>query len=82
MKGMSINTLLWKAGWGLKKERESRKTKFDIFSGFLFELSELDSLPLEFDTKLFHSLVDYATVYHDGRMAFTFRNGTEIERKI
>jgi len=37
---------------------------------------------LEFDTKLFHSLVDYATVYHDGRMVFTFRNGTEIETKI
>ena len=67
---------------GLKKEWESREIKFDIFSGFLFELSELDSLPLEFDTKLFHSLVDYAMVYHDGRMVFTFRNGTEIETKI
>lgn len=67
---------------GLKKERESREIKFDIFSGFLFELSKLDSLPLEFDTKLFHSLVDYATAYHDGRMVFTFRNGTEIETKI
>ncbi len=35
-----------------------------------------------FDTKLFHSLVDYATVYHGGRMVFTFRNGMGIETKI
>ncbi len=66
---------------GLKKERESREIKFDIFSGFLFELSELDSLPLEFDTKLFHSLVDYATVYHDGRVVFKFRNGRRSRQK-
>ena len=36
----------------LKKDRESREIKFDIFSGFLFELSELEELPLEFDVKL------------------------------
>lgn len=66
----------------LKKDRESREIKFDIFSGFLFELSELEELPLEFDVKLFHSLVDYATVYHDGRIVFRFRNGTEIETII
>ncbi len=65
-----------------EKERERKEIRYDIFSGFLFELSELDSLPLEFDTKLFRSLVDYATVYHDGRMVFTFRNGMEIETKI
>lgn len=27
---------------GLKKEKENREIKFDIFSGLLFELSELD----------------------------------------
>ena len=66
----------------LKKERESREIKFDIFSGFLFELSDLEELSLEFDVKLFHSLVDYATVYHDGRVVFTFRNGAEVETRI
>ena len=66
----------------LKKDRESREIKFDIFSGFLFELSELEELPLEFDVKLFHSLVDYATVYHDERIVFHFRNGTEFETII
>lgn len=66
----------------LKKDRESREIKFDIFSRFLFELSELDELPLEFDVKLFNCLVDYATVYCDGRIVFQFRNGTEIETKM
>ena len=66
----------------LKKDRESREFKFDIFSCFLFELSEMEELPLEFDVKLFHSLVDYATVYHDGRVVFTFRNGAEVETRI
>lgn len=66
----------------LKKDWESREIKFDIFSRFLFELSELEELPLEFDVKRFHSLVDYATVYHDGRIVFQFRNGTEIETII
>lgn len=66
----------------LKKAWESREIKFDIFSRFLFELSELEELPLEFDVKRFHSLVDYATVYHDGRIVFQFRNGTEIETII
>ena len=66
----------------LKKDRESREIKFYIFSGFLFELSELEELPLEFDVKLFHSLVDYATVYHDERIVFHFRNGTEFETII
>lgn len=63
---MLINTLLCKAGWIEKRTGEQGN----------------QHLPLEFDTKLFHSLVDYATVYHDGRMVFKFRNGTEIERKI
>ena len=66
----------------LKKDRESREIKFDIFSGFLFELSELEELPLEFDVKLFHSLVDYATVYHDGRIVFQFRNGMDRNNNI
>lgn len=37
---------------------------------------------MEFDVKLFHGLVDYATVYHDGKIVFKFRNGTEIETII
>lgn len=62
----------------LEKERKEREFKYDIFSGFLFELGEIHELPLAFDDRLFYQLVDYATVYSDGRVVFTFRNGTEI----
>ena len=39
-------------------------------------------LPVDFNEKLFHRLVDYATVYHDGRVVFTFRNGVEVDTRI
>lgn len=31
-----------------------------------------------FNEKLFHRLVDYATVYSNGKVVFTFRNGVEV----
>ena len=37
---------------------------------------------VDFNEKLFHRLVDYATVYPDGRVVFTFRNGAEVSTKI
>lgn len=38
-------------------------------------------LPVDFNEKLFHRLVDYATAYHDGNVVFKFRNGMEVETK-
>ena len=32
---------------------------------------------MDFNGKLFHRLVDYAIVYSDGRVVFTFRNGVD-----
>lgn len=66
----------------LEKERKTREFKYDIFSGFLFELGEIHELPLAFDDRLFYQLVDYATVYSDGRVVFSFRNGTEITTEM
>ena len=66
----------------LEKERKEREFKYDIFSGFLFELGEIHELPLAFDDRLFYQLVDFATVYSDGRVVFTFRNGTEIKTEM
>ena len=66
----------------LEKERKEREFKYDIFSGFLFELGEIHELPLAFDDRLFYQLVDFATVYSDGRVVFTFRNGTEITTEM
>lgn len=66
----------------LKKERERKEIQYDIFSGFLAGLSETGELPVDFNEKLFHRLVDYATVYSAGRVVFTFRNGVEISTEI
>lgn len=66
----------------LKKERERKEIQHDIFSGFLTGLSETEELPVDFNERLFHRLVDYATVYSDGRVMFTFRSGVEVGTKI
>ena len=66
----------------LGKERERKEIQYDLFSGFLAGLSETEELPVDFNGKLFHRLVDYATVYPDGRVVFTFRNGVEIGTRI
>ena len=66
----------------LEKERERKEIQYDIFSAFLAGLSETDKLSLDFNEKMFHRLVDYATVYSDGRVVFTFRNGVEVETRI
>lgn len=39
-------------------------------------------LLMDFSKKLFYRLVDHATMYSDGRMAFTFRNGAEVSTEI
>lgn len=66
----------------LGKERERKDIQYDIFSGFLVGLSETEELPVDFNEKLFHRLVDYAAVYPDGRVVFTFRNGAEVGTEI
>jgi len=59
-----------------------KSIQYDIFSGFLAGLSETEELPVDFNEKLFHRLVDYATVYSDGKVVFTFRNGVEVGTEI
>ncbi len=67
---------------GLKKEQERREIQHDLFSGFLSGLEEVRELLVDFSEKLFRRLVDYATVYSDGRVVFTFRNGVEVGTEI
>ncbi len=66
----------------LQKEMEERKIKADAISGFMFEISELDELPIEFDEKLWNAVVDTVTVYEDERLVFKFKNGAEIEERL
>jgi len=46
----------------LKKERERKEIQYDIFSGFLAGFSETEDLPVDFNEKPFHRLVDSETV--------------------
>ncbi len=66
----------------LEKERERKGIQYDIFRGFLAGLGETGELPVDFDERLFHRLVDYATVYSDGWVVFTFRKGVKVSTEI
>jgi len=66
----------------LKKGQERRGIQHDIFSGFLAGLRETEELSVDFNEKLFHRLVDFAMVYSDGRVVFTFCNGWKPARRF
>ncbi len=51
-------------------------------ASFLAGLSETGELPADFNGKLFHRLVAFATAYSDGRVVFTFRNGVGASTEI
>ena len=44
----------------------------------LFELTELEAPPIEFDEKLWHAVVDKVTVMGDNRLVYSLKDGTEI----
>ena len=46
--------------------------------GMLFELTELEAPPIEFEEKLWHAVVDHVTVYNDDRLVYSLKDGTEI----
>lgn len=66
----------------LQKKRERRLQQADAMSGFLFAITELDTLQLQFNPTLRHTTVDHVTVYADECLVFHFRNGSDVEVKI
>ncbi len=50
--------------------------------GMMFELMELDALPLEFDEKLWCGTIDRVTVYADKRVIFRFKDGREVTTEL
>ena len=61
----------------LTRQRSEKEYKADVLSGFLFELGELDLLDTEWSDSRFRATVDRITVHNDGRLVFTFTNGSE-----
>ncbi len=66
----------------LQKTIEQRQLKADIIKNFISEISELDELPIEFNERLWNSIVDTVTVYEDERIVFRFKNRIEIEEPL
>ncbi len=66
----------------LQKQRDKMKAEAITIGGMMFELGELDSLPVVFDEKLWHGTIDHVTVYADKRMVFYFKDGKEIVTRL
>lgn len=67
----------------LQKLRITRSFQADVLECFMFEIKAIDTtLPLEFTDRFWNNLIDRVTVYHDGRMIFRFKNGTEATEKL
>lgn len=62
----------------IQTQRADKMEKADSISGFLFEISELESLPIAFSERLWHNMVDHVKVYEDDQLVFVFRNGIKI----
>ena len=62
----------------LTAERKKRDAESVAIGGMLFELTELEAPPIELDEKLWHAVVDHVTVYHDDRLVYSLKDGTEI----
>ena len=60
------------------KDKITRHKNLEIF---LNELQKQDGLISDFDPLLWHSLVDYVTVYNKDELHFTFKNGLKIPVK-
>ena len=62
----------------LMQERDERQFKSDLLSGFLFEMTEFDYLNAEFTDSRCIACLDHVTIYNDGRMVYSFLNGSDI----
>ena len=62
----------------LTAERKRMDAESIAIGGMLFELSELEAPPIEFDEKLWHAVVDKVTVMGDDRLVYSLKDGTEI----
>ena len=69
--------VLQKRYTALTRQREDKQFKAEELCGFLFELGELDLLDTERKDSRFRAIVERITVHNDGRLVFTFTNGSE-----
>lgn len=70
---------LQKKSFSLQKQKEERLAKRDLIGGFILELSKCKELLTEFNEQLWIAAVDKVTVFQNGGLVFTFKDGTEIK---
>jgi site-specific DNA recombinase len=63
----------------LEKERTLRLARADTFDAFIRTIRDVDTVPAEFDDRLWLKVIDTVTVRGDGTLMFRFQNGMEIE---
>jgi len=52
-----------------------KKARCELVEAFISELGKQEGLVVEFDERLWFTLVDFATVYSDTDVRFTFKSG-------
>ncbi len=62
----------------LEQERDDREYKSTVLSGFLFEMMEFEYLDAEFTDARCIAMLDHVSIYADGRMVYSFLNGSDI----
>lgn len=67
---------------GLKHRREQMQSYAIAIGGMLFELTELDTLPITFNEKLWNASIDRVTVYANERVVFHFKDGKDITEML
>lgn len=63
----------------LEQERTLRLARADAFDAFIRTVRDVDTVPAEFDDRLWQRTIDTVTVKSDGTLVFRFQNGMESE---
>lgn len=66
----------------LQRRRDRMKADAIAIGGMMFELGEVDALPVDFDEKLWNGTIDHVTVHADERVVFRFKDGKEIVTRL
>jgi len=63
----------------LETERTLRLARADAFDAFIRTFKEMDTIPTEFDDRLWQKTIETVAVRSDGALMFRFQNGMEVE---
>ncbi|MEM5770226.1 MAG: hypothetical protein AAGU32_18335, partial [Bacillota bacterium] len=62
----------------LEQERTLRLARADAFDAFIRTVRDMDTVPVEFDDRLWLKVIDTVTVKDDGKLVFKFQNGMNL----